>query len=272
MGPTRSDNSVSQKASIAGADYAVRGQTSDTSVMEIKFAENTGRKPRKRAPGRPTLEQASELRDTVLHAALRVFMKRGYEAASIEGIAREAKVAKITLYRQFGNKEALFFEVTRFAQAGVKRNLEAAVDMGQPTEVVLREMILRLHQGMTHPDYLAVLRLVIGESQRFPKIADAMLHDSDFILEPLIRFLRKLHKEGRITLESPRDSALQLSCLALGGARYLMVKPSNDPQAHAHWADALTTLFTRAWQLKPLQAPSKPASKAPRGKANGAAR
>ncbi len=260
---------MSQKLSTKGTDTVSRSRTGDNPVMEIKFSENAGRKPRKRAPGRPTLEQASELRDTVLHAALRVFMKRGYEAASIEGIARESKVAKITLYRQFRSKEELFFEVTRFAQAGVKRNLEAAVDTDQPAEEVLREMILRLHQGMTHPDYLAVLRLVIGESQRFPQIADAMLHDSDFILEPLIRFLRKLQKEGRITLESPRDAALQLSCLALGGARYLMVKPSNDPQAHAHWADSLTTLFVRAWQLQGAQ--EKVAAKTSRKRSNGAA-
>jgi hypothetical protein len=76
-----------------------------------------------------------------------------------------------------------------------------------------------------------------------------MLRDSDYVLEPAIRYLRKLQKEGLITLDSPRDAALQLSCLALGGARYLMVKPHNNPQSHAHWADALTTLFTRAWQL-----------------------
>jgi AcrR family transcriptional regulator len=245
------------------------GQAAD--VMPVKFAENTGRKPRKRPPGRPTLEEANQLREAVLHAALRVFARRGYEAASIEGIARESKVAKITLYRQFGNKEKLFFEVTRYAQADVRRNLAAVVDVAGPAEQVLREMILRLHQGMTHPDYLVVLRLVIAESQRFPQIADAMLHDSDYVLEPLIRYLRKLQKDGRITLESPRDAALQLSCLALGGARYLMVKPSNDPQARSHWADALTTLFTRAWQLKPegaavaVPAPARKAAAKKRG-------
>ncbi|MBV8063866.1 MAG: TetR/AcrR family transcriptional regulator, partial [Nevskia sp.] len=168
--------------------------------MQVKFAEGSGRKPRKRPPGRPTLEEANQLREAVLHAALRVFARRGYEAASIEGIARESKVAKITLYRQFGNKEKLFFEVTRYAQADVRRNLAAVVDIAGPAEQVLREMILRLHQGMTHPDYLVVLRLVIAESQRFPKIADAMLHDSDYVLEPLIRYLRKLQKDGRITM------------------------------------------------------------------------
>src|SRR5581483_1221162 len=123
---------VSQKPA-AGSDYAARNQAGEAPVMEVRFADGPARRPRKRQPGRPTLEQATELRETVLQAALQVFMKRGYEAASIEGIARESKVAKITLYRQFGTKESLFFEVTRYAQAGVKRNLEAVVDTdGRP--------------------------------------------------------------------------------------------------------------------------------------------
>jgi AcrR family transcriptional regulator len=244
---------VSEKSSVAISSRARRSPVGKTPITAVKFAANARRKPRKRQAGRPTLEQASELHETVLHAALRVFLKRGYEAASIEGIAREAKVAKITVYRQFGDKESLFFEVTRYAQAGVKRNLELVVDSAGPPQHVLREMILRLHQGHTHPDYLAVLRLVVAESQRFPEIAAAMLHDSDFVLEPVIRYLHDRRKEGLITLDSPREAALQLSCLALGGTRYLMVKPRDDPQSQAHWADALTTLFTRAWQVDGAQ-------------------
>ncbi len=260
---------MSQKSSVAIPSRAGRSPVGKTPITVVKFAENARRKPRKRQAGRPTLEEASELRETVLHAALRVFMKRGYEAASIEGIAREAKVAKITLYRQFGDKESLFFEVTRYAQAGVKRNLELVVDSAGPPQHVLREMILRLHQGHTHPDYLAVLRLVVAESQRFPGIAAAMLHDSDFVLEPVIRYLSERQKEGLITLDSPREAALQLSCLALGGTRYLMVKPRDDPRSQAHWADALTTLFTRAWQLDGAQAKAAKPARKRNGSANG---
>jgi AcrR family transcriptional regulator len=259
---------VSPKQAVAALSQPESGDTVETPVMQVKFAEGAGRKPRKRAPGRPTLEEANQLREAVLHAALRVFAKRGYEAASIEGIAREAKVAKITLYRQFGNKERLFLEVTRYAQADVRRNLAALVDTAGSTQQVLREMILRLHQGMTHPDYLVVLRLVIAESQRFPEIADAMLHDGDHILEPLIRYLGKLKKEGLVAIESPRDAALQLSCLALGGARYLMAKPSTDPEARIHWANALMVLFTQAWQLKSDRASGSAASR----KRNGSAK
>jgi AcrR family transcriptional regulator len=242
---------LSQKIARNAADDAATANAAGDAGAESRFAVAKRRVVRKRAPGRPTLDQASELRESVLHAALRIFMARGYEAASIEGIAREARVAKITLYRQYRNKEQLFLEVARFAQADVTRTLEAAIDTDGPVEQVLRQMISGLHKGLTHPDYLAVLRLVIGESQRFPEIAYRMLHDSDYVLEPMIRYLRKLEREGRLVLDSPRDAALQVSCLAIGGARFLMVKPTYEPRAGEHWVDAVTALFMRAWQVKP---------------------
>ena len=214
-------------------------------------AANSLKGVRRRRPGRPTLQQANDLRTAVLRAALRVFLNKGYEAASIESIAREAKVAKITLYRQYENKHKLFLEVARFAQAEITRNLEAAVETDGTVESVLQQMILAMRRAYTRPDYLAVLRMVIAEADRFPDIAYRMLQDVDFVLEPMIRYLRQLKREKRVTLENPRDAALQVSCLAMGGTRYLMVKPSNDPQAEAHWADAVTALFIRAWQVKP---------------------
>lgn len=237
--------------------------TSRSTVAENKstFRMEVGRaKPpraRKRAPGRPTTKQAEDLKNAVLHAALHAFMTKGFEAASIEGIARAAKVAKITLYRQFETKEKLFYEVTRYAQADIRQSLQAAVDLDVPPEDMLRSLILSLYDGMTHPNYIAVLRMAISEAERFPSVATGMLHDADFILEPIIGYLHHLKAKGLIDVESPRDAAIQLSCLVGGGARYLMVRPTNLPTARLHWADSLCKLFFRAWNLKPATAATR---------------
>lgn len=222
--------------------------------FQIRIGKAPRRRARKRPPGRPTAKQATELRESVLYAALSAFMERGFEAASIEGIARSAKVAKITLYRQFGTKEELFHEVTRHAQARVRQNLQAFLNPDEHvSEDVVREIIVRIHEALTHPEYLAVLRMVIAEAERFPQVARAMLKDTDFVFQPLISYLQELRDSGRITIDDPRDAAIQLAALAGGGARYLMVKPSNDPKISEHWTEPLVTLFSRAWQLRPPQ-------------------
>jgi len=58
-----------------------------------------------RRRGRP-VDQA-KLAD-ILSVATRVFLERGYSAASMDLIARRAGVSKITIYAHFSNKAALF--------------------------------------------------------------------------------------------------------------------------------------------------------------------
>jgi len=223
-----------------------------TSVSLLKRMRASKQRVRKRAPGRPTTDQAGQLRDGVLNAALHAFMKHGFEAASIESIARDAKVAKITIYRQFGDKEQLFREVAHYAQTNVPRSLQAVVDAKAPVEQVLRQTIAQLQEALTHPDYLAVMRLVISEAPRFPEIARAMLDDTDFALGPLITYLQKLQDDGVIHITSPREAAIQMTALAMGGVRYLVQKPSVLPEARAHWVDSIYTLFARSWGLMPV--------------------
>ena len=48
-------------------------------------------------------------RQAILQAAAQVFARRGYEPATLEAVAREADLAKGTLYLYFRNKEDLYF-------------------------------------------------------------------------------------------------------------------------------------------------------------------
>ena len=51
--------------------------------------------------------------DQVLDGARKVFMRDGFEGASVDDIAREACVSKATLYSYFPDKRLLFIEVQR---------------------------------------------------------------------------------------------------------------------------------------------------------------
>lgn len=201
-----------------------------------------------RTRGRPSREEAESLRAAILDAALATFIARGYEAASMEGIARAAKVAKITLYRHYETKEQLFVEVARRAQLGVRERLGTMTVADVPLEAALREVITRLYDGYTHPDYLAVMRLVIAEAGRFPTLGRAMLDDAAHVTRPLERYLQKLKDAGQIEVDSPRDAAAQISGLASGAGRYVLLTPGRHPASRRRWVESLVALFTRAWR------------------------
>src|SRR4029453_7273769 len=53
-------------------------------------------------------ELETERHEQILDAALRLWTKHGFEATTVEAVAREAGIAKGTVYLYFATKEAIF--------------------------------------------------------------------------------------------------------------------------------------------------------------------
>src|SRR6476620_3310794 len=80
--------------------------------------QNELKRPR---PGRPPKDLAGDVKARILDAAQRVFLKRGYQGASLDEIAQTAPASKPTIYAHFPGKEALF-------EAVVARVIEGLTD------------------------------------------------------------------------------------------------------------------------------------------------
>src|SRR5512135_3431100 len=63
-------------------------------------------------------ERAEATRRRVVEAASRLFVERGYRAATIESIADAADVSVETIYKRFGNKAGLLKAAREVAAAG----------------------------------------------------------------------------------------------------------------------------------------------------------
>jgi AcrR family transcriptional regulator len=116
-------------------------------------------------------EKSAARREAVLAAALDEFSARGFAATRIDDVARRAGVAKGTIYLYFHDKEALFQELVRTMLVPLVLALEAP-----PPDVPIRallqafvDLFVRELYGTKRRD---VLRLVITEGPRFPKLAE----------------------------------------------------------------------------------------------------
>ena len=58
--------------------------------------------------GRPTRAQAWQRHEDMLDGALKMFLERGFELTTMEGIAAGTGVTKRTIYRRYPDKKALF--------------------------------------------------------------------------------------------------------------------------------------------------------------------
>lgn len=109
--------------------------------------------------------QARATRRSIVEAAYRLFVERGYAGTTIDAIADEAGVAPQTVYGGFGGKIAILKEVID----------QALVGDDEPVPLIEREEIRRAFQ-QPHPE--AFLRLVavmaVGVSRRFAPLAPAV--------------------------------------------------------------------------------------------------
>ena len=129
-------------------------------------------KPTVREPTRARKVSAEARRQAILKAALTVFAARGFEAARLDDVAARAGVAKGTIYLYFDDKESLFQELVRALVVPLAGNIAAAPLSDMPIRAVLDmivEVFVKEIFGTRRKD---VLRLIITEGPRFPKLAE----------------------------------------------------------------------------------------------------
>jgi AcrR family transcriptional regulator len=114
-----------------------------------------------------------ERRSTILSAALDVFSEHGFAAARLDDVAKKAGVAKGTLYLYFPDKEALFEELLlSFAQPVLQRIQALSAHSSQSTPVVLERILQLFQEEIIGSGRERLLRLIITEAPRFPRIAE----------------------------------------------------------------------------------------------------
>jgi AcrR family transcriptional regulator len=107
--------------------------------------------------------------DQVIEGAKAVFLREGFEGASVDEIARDAGVSKATLYSYFPDKQHLFLAVleTECAhQSEVEILLHASdQDVEETLRIICKTLITfflsRFGQDM--------FRVCVAEAQRFPR-------------------------------------------------------------------------------------------------------
>src|SRR5215813_4650834 len=113
-----------------------------------------------------------ERQDHILRAALEVFSEHGFAATRLEDVAHRAGVAKGTLYLYFPDKEALFERMLQSVVAPALTRLAAlAADETIPPAAAIGHLFAFLQTEVLNTPREKVIRLIVSEGPRFPKLA-----------------------------------------------------------------------------------------------------
>jgi AcrR family transcriptional regulator len=138
-------------------------------------------------------ERRAARREAILAAALDEFAERGFEGARLDDVARRAGVAKGTIYLYFRDKESLFQELVRSAISPLVTALEAARSLDMPLRAVCDRLAAMFVREVLSTRRKDIVRLVLTEGHRFPKIAKFYYHE---VPERAFTAIRNLVKKG----------------------------------------------------------------------------
>ncbi|MGB4829300.1 MAG: TetR/AcrR family transcriptional regulator [Paracoccaceae bacterium] len=140
--------------------------------------------------------------DQVLDGARRIFLRDGFDGASVDDIAREAEVSKATLYSYFPDKRLLFTEICNSECRRQTDEAEAAMDYSVPVEELLTFAAERI-AGFLMSDFgRNMFRLVVAEGARFPDLARQFYRNGPGLIhDRLVHHMRHLVDKGALKID-----------------------------------------------------------------------
>lgn len=153
----------------------------------------------------------------VIDGARLVFLRDGFEGAGVDAIAQEAGVSKATLYSYFPDKRHLFAAVVKDEMRRLSDSALAEIDQDAPPPQVLNETARQIVEFQLSAAGVAIYRLVVAESSRFPEIGREYYKVGPKMLtEVLSLYLARASHRGEITVDDPDMAAWQFFELCQG--------------------------------------------------------
>ena len=199
----------------------------------------------------PALPTSPSTYQRVLDAACTLFLREGYRV-SMESVARQAGVAKQTVYAHFESKESLF-------RAAARALLEPLHEALAPSPSDLPEFLFEVaRQYMRYvntSEAAALCHMLSAQVPRFPRLAaDMYQHGLGQVQEHLAERLGQAMAGGDLRQDDPAIAAeLFLSMIAgLEPQRSWCGVPTRGQTAQDNWTRHAVNMFIQLYAPSPL--------------------
>jgi AcrR family transcriptional regulator len=156
---------------------------------------SVGERPRERTRAK----RSAERREAILAAALEEFATSGFAATRLDDVAKRAGVAKGTIYLYFADKETLFEELISSQLSPIVGTLEHAAQADMPLRMIVEQFVEVFAREIFGTRRKDVIRLIISEGPRFPKLAEFYYREVlSRVMEAIRAVLRRAIERGEI--------------------------------------------------------------------------
>ena len=157
----------------------------------------------------------ADKRTEILRAARPILLRDGLGGTTLDRVAAEGGISKMTLYRHFPSKEALFTGLVSYMCECTREGLEHApsADIKKSPANRLADELRVLTSALIEPDWLALYRLLVADGWRFPDLARVFDQSGMRIVR---RRIAVLLEAGGVAAHDSGQVAGEVVALALG--------------------------------------------------------
>ncbi|HQT38195.1 MAG TPA: TetR/AcrR family transcriptional regulator [Acidocella sp.] len=167
-----------------------------------------------------------ERRNRIIAGAAAVFMRDGYEGASMSQIAAAAHVSKGTLYNYFPGKEALFAAFVRENCDCLVQEIFQDTPEGLPIEAELARICRTMLRMLLSARGMAIFRVAVMEASKFPELAQAFIEAGpNVMVANMAAWIARQAAAGLLKVDDPEFAAEQF--FALSQTRLVMRARTN---------------------------------------------
>ncbi|ROL82812.1 transcriptional regulator, TetR family [Pseudomonas sp. NFPP07] len=200
-------------------------------------------------PGRP---KDLAKRQAILEAAKTLFLSNGYANTSMDAVAAEAGVSKLTVYSHFNDKETLFSAAVVAKCEEQLPTLIFELPAGMPIESVLLNIGRGFHLLINSEESLNLHRLIMALGSQDPKLSQIFFEAGpQRMVQGMERLLTRIDQSGALRIDKPRNAAEHFFCLLKGTANFRLLygcgEPLSDEAAEEHVREVVG-LFMRAYR------------------------
>jgi TetR/AcrR family transcriptional repressor of mexJK operon len=144
----------------------------------------------------------------ILEMAAKLFLQNGYEGVSVDEVTRAAGGSKTNVYTYFGGKEGLFTAVVDYLMAARLQPFKDLKVSDRPPEKALKEIGRTFLDIILDEHILALHRLIVAESARFPQLGRAWFAAGpEYVYRSVEGYLEAQQRVGRLRPGNPRRAA-----------------------------------------------------------------
>jgi AcrR family transcriptional regulator len=150
--------------------------------------------------------------DQVLEGARSVFLRDGFEGASVDDIAKAAGVSKATLYSYFPDKRFLFLQVAKAECCLQAERAIETIDMNAPVQDVLYQAAREIGDFITSDFGMRIFRVCVGEGGRFPELGRQFYESGPMLVrDRLVTYFDLAISKGDLKMEDRTLAADQFN-------------------------------------------------------------